>query len=80
MCELPETWKERFHKWCHRNFKRPFLQFDDFADRIILAHRDGTVLVFRNALVMKESDGFLVMTEHCGYHIFPPDCGIVFPD
>jgi hypothetical protein len=76
MCSLDSKWTDRFRAFCKDRFKRLYLECTDFGDQVTLTHPDGTTLVFRNALFIKRRDGVLVMTEHCGYHVFPSDCKV----
>ena len=73
---LPEHWKQRVRELALQQSEGRFqsLGATAFTNQTVgVRFPDGSDARFRNAffLIDKTSEEALVLTEHCGYHIFP---------
>jgi hypothetical protein len=74
---VPEAWKPRLRRYFRerRGEKRDRLSAGDFSpgQSVFVRFPDGSHVLFRHAFAIRDvaAGEVLILTEHCGYHVFP---------
>jgi hypothetical protein len=74
---VPEAWKPRLRQYLgqRRGEERDRLSAGDFSpgQSVFIRFPDGSHVLFRYAFAIRDEAAgeVLVLTEHCGYHVFP---------